>query len=123
MWRTRAVRSLLVREVAGLRPDLAEDEDGQEVARRQAEADLAAVERARRRAWLVVALDWVAILALVLLAQHEAPLLVLGRSEQAVFTLAILIVAVHSGFRLGQMEKYGAVARACRELAERDPEA
>lgn len=116
------MRSLLVGEVAGLRPDDAEGEDGQEAARQQAEADLETVERARRRAWLVVALDWAAILILVLLAEHDAPFLVLGRGEQAVFTLAILIVAVHSGFRLGQLEKYGAVARACRELADRDPE-
>lgn len=120
MWRTRAVRSLLVAEVAALQPEAAEGEadgDGDEAA-----AGLEALARARRRAWLVVALDWAAILALVLLGQAEGPLLVLSRSEQAVFTLALLVIAVHSGFRLGQLEKYGAVARACRELAERDPE-
>lgn len=122
MWRTRAVRSLLA-DVAGLRhlrEREAEDADD-EAGAGNSDAVEEAAHRARRRAWFVIALDWAAILILVLLHQHEAPFLVLDRSEQAVFTLAILAVAVHSGFRLGQAEKYAAVARASRELAERDP--
>jgi hypothetical protein len=122
MWRTRAVRSLLA-DVAGLRHLRGgePEDDGDEGRAGDPDAVEAAAQRARRRAWFVIALDWAAILVLVLLHHHETPFLVLDRSEQAVFTLAILAVAVHSGFRLGQAEKYAAVARASRELAERDP--
>jgi hypothetical protein len=122
MWRTRAVRSLLA-DVAGLRHLRGGDAEEEGVEGRAGDAVEEAAHRARHRAWFVIALDWAAILVLVLLQRHETPFLVLDRSEQAVFTLAVLAVAVHSGFRLGQAEKYGAVARASRELAERDPEA
>ena len=64
----------------------------------------------------MVLLDWVAIAVLVLLRDPLTPFLSFGPDEQTVFTVAVLAVAVHSGFRLGQLEKYRAVARACRRL-------
>lgn len=117
MWRTRAVLSLLHEEIAGL--PLAE----QETAGHQANPHPAnALQRARRRALMVVALDWAAIVVLVLVGERALPLLNLGATEHTVFTLAILAVAVHSGFRLGQLEKLRAVARAGDRLAGRDPD-
>jgi hypothetical protein len=112
MWRTRAVLSLLDEEIAGVPRDEAE-RSGE---RREAFA------RARRRALIVIALDWTAIAALVLLSDRTQPLLTLGPTEETVFTLGILAVAVHSGFRLGQLEKLRAVARAGARLAGRDPD-
>jgi hypothetical protein len=112
MWRTRAVLSLLHEEIAGLPRDEAETPD------ERAET----MARARRRALIVIALDWLAILVLVLLGERAPTPLTLGPSEHTVFTLAILAVAAHSGFRLGQVEKLAAVARAARRLAARDPD-
>ena len=112
MWRTRAVLSLLHEEVAGLPHDELESaQDRQE-----------ALDRARRRARIVVALDWAAIVALVLFGERSLPMLTFGPTQHVVFTLAILAVAVHSGFRLGQLEKLRAVMRAGERLTERDPD-
>lgn len=112
MWRTRAVLSLLHEEIAGL--PRAAPESALEAAE--------ALGRARRRAALVVALDWLAILILVLFGERGAPALTLGPAESTVFTLALLAVAVHSGFRLGQLEKLRAVALAAERLRRLDPE-
>lgn len=123
MWRTRVVRSLLTEDVAGLRrEDDGADGDGDEADGSEADRAEATLARARRRAGWVVALDWAAILILLLLHEHATPFLHLGPHERGVFSFAILAVAVHSGYRLGQLEKYRAVTRACRELAERAPE-
>lgn len=111
MWRTRAVLSLLHEEIAGLPPD------GSDTAERRAKA----LARARRRAFVVIIVDWVAILGLVLLGDRSLPMLTLGPTEHTVFTLAILAVATHSGFRLGQLEKLRTVSRAGERLAGRDP--
>ena len=81
-----------------------------------------ALRRARRRALIVVALDWAAIVTLALLGERAAPTMTLGATEDTVFTLALLAVAVHSGFRLGQLEMLRAVARASDRLAARDPD-
>ena len=124
MWRTRAVLSLLHEEIAGLPRGDADDgaagdgvaEDG--VGDRWAEA----MARARRRALTVVALDWLAILVLVLFGEHALLALSLGPAEGTVFTLAILAVATHAGFRLGQLEKLRAVARAGERVSRRDPD-
>ncbi len=112
MWRTRAVLSLLHEEIAGLPRDEAETP----------ELRAETMRRAHRRALIVVVLDWSAILLLVLLSDRGLPLLTLGATERTVFTLAILAVAVHSGFRLGQLEKLRAVSRAGDRLAENDPD-
>jgi len=112
MWRTRAVMSLLHEEIAGLPYDEAETPE------HRAET----MDRARRRALIVVALDWLAIAVLVLLGDRALPMLTVGPDQHTVFTLAILAVAVHSGFRLGQLEKLRAVARAGERIARRDPD-
>lgn len=112
MWRTRAVLSLLYEDVAGL------PREEEATAERRAET----MSRARRRALIAVAIDWAAIVVLVLVGDGTAPMLTLGPAERAVFTVAILVVAVHSGFRLGQIEKLRAVARAGDRLAASDPE-
>lgn len=131
MWRTRAVRHLLISEVGGIRVVEREQEAvADEEAEDRSHISLPvlgeaeeALGQARRRAAIVVVLDVVAILALLLLGGGDGPLsqLTLGRSEQTVFTIAILLLAAHAGFRLGQLEKYNAVARANEELTERDP--
>ena len=110
MWRTEAMLALLYEDVAGLPRDETETAAG------RAEG----LARARRRALIVVVLDWLAILVLVLFGQGA--LLSLGPSQQTAFTLAILAVATHAGFRLGQLEKLRAAARAGDRLAARDPD-
>ncbi len=116
MLRERAVRSILVEDVAGLSPR-AKAEPGDDDAL-EAAADRA-LDKAVRRGVLVIALDWVAIATLFVLRELDLRFLDLGPTEDAVFTLGVLAVAVHSGFRLGQVEKLRAVVRACRDLAER----
>lgn len=102
----RAVRSLLLDDIAPLtRPKSAPT------------TDVAVVSRARTRAALVAALDWVAILVLFAWRAGE-PLLVLGPSEEAIFTLGVLAVAVHSGYRLAQMQTLGAVRVALESLPD-----
>ena len=105
MLRVQVVRSLLVDTVASLAPQ----EPG-------AGARRAALEKARTRAALVVALDLAAILVLFLWRDGTEAFLVAGGSPEAIFTLGILAVAVHAGFRLGQREKYSAVLRALDAL-------
>lgn len=134
MLRKRAIRSLLVAEVAGLKAaSPATGEGGEEegeaaspgtaevLAEVQAEAHLLqheALEQAERRALFVVGLDWAAIVALFLLRDPAAPFLPAGPTVETVFTLGVLAVAVHSGFRLGQLEKYRAVRRVWDDLAD-----
>lgn len=118
MWRSRAVRSLLVEEVGGLRIHPPEPGD----AAAEAEEQAAVLRQARRRAALVVAADWTALALLFLFRDRQLPFFPTTAPE-VVFTLGVLLLAVHSGFRLGQLEKYRAVDRAYRELAERAPEA
>lgn len=112
MWRTHAVLALLYEDVAGLPHDAAETLAGRKEA----------MARARRRGLIVVTLDWLAILVLVAFGQRAVPMLSLGPGEQTVFTLAILAVATHAGFRLGQLEKLRAVTRAGERLARREPD-
>jgi hypothetical protein len=104
MWRTQAVRSMLLEDIGGLPPD-----------------DPEALTRARRRALVMVALDWAAILVLVLLHDGVGSQLAIA-GEQTLFTLGILAVATHSGFRLAQLHKLRAIARVCEELEERRSE-
>ncbi len=123
MWRTRAILSLLVESVAALRcevPQPGDDETDETTLRQSTESSLNALKRAKRRAALAVTVDWVAIALLFLFRPDGEPFLTLGADPRTVFTAGILAVAVHSGFRLGQLEKYRAVERACRELSERE---
>ncbi len=113
MWRTRAVLSLLHEEIAGLPRDTVET--------RETRAE--ALRRARRRAVVVIVLDWAAIVTLTLLGERAAPTMILGPTEDTIFTLALLAVAVHSGFRLGQLQTLRTVSRAQERLAARDPDA
>lgn len=118
MWRTRAVVSLLVQDVAGL--DVPEI-DSDRGASAEPAAEIEPLSRACRRASLVVALDWLALLVLFLLRDATRPFLPVGASVDTVFTLGALAVASHAGFRWAQLLKYRVIARSCAALRERDP--
>lgn len=124
MWRTRAIVSTLLEDVAALRISRtgARGEDSVP-ATEQVPLGLELLEGARKRARLVVAFDWIALLLLFIFRDQGRAFLPTGPSVEELFTLGILAVAVHSGFRLGQLEKLGSVKRVCREILERDPEA
>lgn len=77
------------------------------------------LERARKRSVAVVALDWVAIVILVFVRARGGGIMTLGPTEDSIFALGLLAIAIHSGFRLGQLEKLRAVDRALRELDAR----
>ena len=79
----------------------------------------AALEHARRRATMVVVLDWIAIVVLVLVRARAGAIFAVGPNEESIFAIGLLAIAVHSGFRLGQLEKIRAVRRALDELEER----
>jgi hypothetical protein len=106
------VRALLV-EVAGVR--LPAGATAEEETSHEREA----LDRARRRALVVAVLDAAAIALLVLLRQSDR-FLVLGRNEETLFTLGVLVVAVHLGFRLAQGMTIGTVRRLHEELVERE---
>lgn len=125
------MRELLV-EAAGVRvvaPAVVEGEgEGEGTAEgdapeRAAEAvrsrEREALDRAHRRGVLVAILDAAAILILLLLREEER-FLVLGRTEEAIFSLGVLVVAVHLGFRLSQVLTVATVRRLHEELAERE---
>jgi hypothetical protein len=125
--RLRAVHALLFDDVAELRlessdgpssgpggePAGADDPAGAESRWR------AAIQRARGRAALVAALDLVAVLVLFIFRRESGPFLVLGESEEGLFTVGVLAIAVHAGYRLGQRQKLGAVLRAWDALPGR----
>jgi hypothetical protein len=135
MLRPRAVRALLVEEVAGLRrgapppgepgepgePGAAESEPEaaeQDIAeRRDQERELV---RAGRRA-LGVAIACVAAVAVLFALRDPARAwLSPGRGEEGAFTIGILLVTAYAGFRLAQYLHLRTVARLHRELAERE---
>lgn len=121
MWRTKAVISMLVEDVAELRiadsPDAtsAEPRAGVRAERPRMEALI----KARRRAILVSLVDGIAIVILLAFHSRSKPFLPFGPTTDTVFTLGVLAVAMHSGFRLGQARIYKAVSRVCEELLER----
>lgn len=124
MLRPRAVRELLV-EAAGVRvvmPAVDEGEAG-EAAQDAAEAarrrEREALDRAHRRGVVVAALDAAAIVVLLLLRENDR-FLVLGRTEEAIFSLGVLVVAVHLGYRVAQVMTVGTVRRLHAELGERE---
>lgn len=109
---------MLVEDVAGVRrPPADAGETPDETLRREVEE----LARARRRALMVVILDLVAVA--VLFAFHD-PLsgrfLEPGATERGVFTLGVLLVTAHAGFRLAQYLQLRAVERLHHELAERE---
>lgn len=122
MLRPRAIRSLLVEEVAALRvpgpPAGGDVEAAEERDRLRVEAEREALERAERRALLVVGLDWIALVVLFLFRDPTAVFLPMDATVDSVFTLGVVAVAVHSGFRLAEGSKFRAVRRAWEELAD-----
>jgi hypothetical protein len=117
MWRTRAVMTMLVEDVAALKTDESHPPGGNGEADEPVEQRT--LRRARQRAHFVVALDWLAVTILFLLRDRASQFLTLGPSIETVFTLGILAVAVHSGFRLAQAQTFKSIGRVCDELRER----
>ena len=117
MWRTRAVISMLVEDIAGLTLSSDREEDAEESAGRP---ELETLARAIRRARLVIAVDWIAILVLFIFRDPSRPFLPGGQSIETVFTLGVLVVAAHSGFRWAQLDRYRAVQRLSTELRDRE---
>jgi len=107
MWRTRAVISMLVEDIAGL--SLLTPEDG--------ESEV--LSKAMRRATLVVAVDCLAILILFLFRDNARPFLPADQTIETVFTLGVLAVAAHAGFRWAQLERLRTVRRLCEDLRQR----
>ncbi len=124
MIRLRAVRALLVEEVAGLRRPRAEEPagegDGGEAEQETGARESRELARARRRALVVSLLCAAAVIALFALREPGRPWLVLGRSEEGAFTAGVLLVAAYAGFRLAQYLHLRTVARVHRELLERE---
>ena len=114
MIRLSAVQSLLAEEIAELPPAREDDTTDPDESHQRA-----AIAKTRSRAALVAAFDLVAILALFAFRQQHGAFLVLGGSEQGLFTLGVIAVAVHAGYRLGQRQKLGAVLRAWDSLPRR----
>lgn len=116
MWRTRAVVSMLVEDIAGLQIPANDPAEGSlpvEPSEREA------LDKAKKRARLVVAVDCLALLVLFVFRDSTRPFLPAGRSIETVFTLGVLAVAAHVGFRSAQLQSLRAVERLCRELRER----
>jgi hypothetical protein len=113
MLRPRAIRSLLL-EVGAVRPP-AMDESGPAVDA-QLPAERSAVRQAARRALLVVAIDALALALLFLLRDRGRAFLALERSPDTVFTIGVLVVAAHLGFRLAQYLQLQRIERALDEL-------
>lgn len=111
------MRALLV-EAAGVRSAAPAEAGERDVVAETAD-EREALDRARRRAAVVAVLDGVAIAVLLLLRQSDR-FLVLGRDEETIFTLGVLVVAVHLGFRLAQVMTIGTVRRLHDELVERE---
>jgi len=113
MLHTHTVRRLLVERVAAVRwpgpgtEPAAADEERRVILDRLREA--------RRRALFMVAVSWAALLFLLATSPRPAGFLSFVDLD-AVFSLSVLVVAVFSGFRLGQWQKLRAVAAAVEEL-------
>ena len=108
LFRTRAIQLLLIEDIGGI----GRTPEGLQRA-------LELLERARKKALAAVAIDWLAILILVVLRAGKGAILNLGPTEEGVFALGLLAIAAHSGFRLGQIEKLSGVKRSVLELGAR----
>lgn len=113
MLRTRAVRRLLVEDVAGIHLPGAEEEEPDQVTLEEA------LEGAPRRALVVSGLLALGLVFLLASRPPGEPFFVF-RGTDTVFSLAALAVAGYAGFRLAQWRNYGTIRRA---LAELPPEA
>jgi hypothetical protein len=116
---------LLIGEVACLRvPEMAPaegtEEDLTQAWAAQAAREREALAKARRRSVLVVCLDAAALFVLFLFRDRGQVFLPTGPSEETIFTLGVLVIAVHLGFRLGQYFTYRNVDRVVEELAQRE---
>ena len=112
MLRPRAVRTLLM-DVAALRGPAERVPSGEAD---RGEPERASLRQASRRALLVALVDALAIALLFLLRDRSRSFLVLDRSPDAVFTVGVLAVAAHLGFRLAQYLLLRRVLRALEEL-------
>ena len=112
MLRRRAVRSMLIEDIANLHFEPNEDESPEEEAEEQSRL----LDQAISRATWVVVIDWVAIAVLFLTRQRGTPFLPTEISTELVMTVGILVVAVHSGFRLAQRLQLKSVQRKWEEL-------
>lgn len=114
LFRTRAVERILLEDLAGLRNDGTPGGEASDAPDEDDSRDRLAA--ARRKAVLVIALDWAALLILLFARARSAEIFSFGPTEESIFAVGILAIAVHSGFRLGQLEKYDAIRRVLEEL-------
>ena len=114
MLRPRYVRGLLL-ELSGVRTrsDVEDsDSEGRERQRGQ-------LERSARRALGVAVLDGVALVVLLGWRLYsDQAVLPLGRTEESVFTVAVVVIAVHLGFRLAQRQWLASVLRSWDDLPD-----
>lgn len=121
MLRIRAVRELLVGDVAGVHVSRPDDEpaDSDSAPSPTRSEDLRyELDRAARKALGMVVLAVTAV-AVLLLTHPEPGNVWIFEGEELVFTLGILLIVGYGGYRLGQWEKYRSVARALDEIDER----
>jgi hypothetical protein len=114
--RLRAVRSMLVEDVVGLRGAAVESDTAEEVGGREREA----LTRASRRALFFVVLDLVAVTALFVFREPATAFLTPGATEEGIFTVGILAIVAHAGYRFAQYRHLHTVARLHQELVERE---
>lgn len=129
MIRLRAVRALLVEEVAGVsRPRSGatagaepgnDEEHAGETDASAAARESRALARARRRALAVALVCAAGVAVLFALRDPDRPWLAPGRSEEGAFTVGVLLATAYAGFRLAQYLHLRTVSRLHRELLDR----
>jgi len=108
---------MLVEDIAGLTLPADRESDSDE---HESRPDLESLAKAIRRSRLVIAVDWIAILTLFLFRDPSRSFLPGHQTVEIVFTLGVLAVAAHAGFRWGQLDRYLSVQRLCDELLDRE---
>ncbi|MDH3254997.1 MAG: hypothetical protein OEM62_08410 [Acidobacteriota bacterium] len=112
MLRKKVVVALLLEDICGLPGATSADaEDTPPEPDRQ-------LRKARRRATFTVVFNWLALAILFYFRSSRGPWLMLGAAEESLFTLGVLAVAVHSGFRLAQLHTLRSVKRVLDNLEE-----